>query len=61
MSSRLMNSINIMFMLLKIISPTVFAMMVVMAIVTTLATTPILQLIGKKGEESGSEGTAHPA
>ena len=31
---------------LKIISPTVFAMMIVMAIVTTMATTPILQLLG---------------
>lgn len=34
----------------KIISPTVFAMMVVMAIVTTMATTPILQLIGPQEE-----------
>ena len=33
---------------LKIISPTVFAMMVVMAIVTTIATTPILQLIAPR-------------
>ena len=40
---------------LKIISPTVFAMMVVMAIVTTMATTPILQLIGPKGVENGSD------
>jgi Kef-type K+ transport system membrane component KefB len=35
---------------LHIISPTVFAMMVVMAIVTTMATTPILQLIGLQEE-----------
>ena len=33
---------------LHIISPTVFAMMVIMAIVTTMATTPILQLIGSQ-------------
>jgi hypothetical protein len=32
---------------LKVISPTLFAMLVLMAIVTTMATTPILQrLIG---------------
>jgi Kef-type K+ transport system membrane component KefB len=35
---------------LNIISPTVFAMMVIMAIVTTMATTPILQLIGPEKE-----------
>ena len=35
---------------LHIISPTVFAMMVLMAIVTTMATTPILQLIGLQEE-----------
>jgi Kef-type K+ transport system membrane component KefB len=38
---------------LEIISPTVFAMMVVMAIVTTLATTPILQLITLGRKEDG--------
>ncbi|MDB5390304.1 MAG: nhaS3 1 [Planctomycetaceae bacterium] len=32
---------------LKIISPTVFAMLVIMAVVTTIATTPILQLIDR--------------
>jgi len=31
---------------LKIISPTLFAMMVVMALVTTIATTPLLRLLG---------------
>jgi Kef-type K+ transport system membrane component KefB len=40
---------------LKIISPHVFAMMVLMAIVTTLATTPILQLIRPFKERSGEE------
>jgi hypothetical protein len=30
---------------LKIISPTLFAMLVIMAIVTTMATTPILDLL----------------
>ncbi len=43
----------------KIISPTVFAMMVVMAIVTTMATTPILQLLGLKWEENGHDKAAY--
>ena len=30
---------------LKVISPTLFAMMVLMALVTTIATTPILRLL----------------
>ena len=42
---------------LNIISPTVFAMMVVMAIVTTMATTPILQLLGTKKDEAVNEYT----
>jgi Kef-type K+ transport system membrane component KefB len=46
---------------LKIISPTVFAMMVIMAIVTTMATTPILQLIGVQEQENGIEGAAKGA
>ena len=46
---------------LKIISPTVFAMMVIMAVVTTMATTPILQLIGIQEEEKGIEGAARRA
>ncbi|MBC7851897.1 MAG: cation:proton antiporter [Pirellulaceae bacterium] len=46
---------------LKIISPTVFAMMVVMAIVTTLATTPILQLIGPRKDESDSKAAVSRA
>lgn len=33
---------------LQIISPTVFAMMVIMAVVTTIATTPIFQLINRR-------------
>lgn len=40
---------------MKIISPPVFAMMVVMAIVTTLATTPILQLLRLDRAAKGSE------
>lgn len=37
---------------LKIISPTLFAMMVLMALVTTVATTPLLQALARKnGEE----------
>lgn len=40
---------------LGIISPTLFAMLVIMAVVTTLATTPLLQLIGPdSGERAGS-------
>ena len=31
---------------LRVISPTLFAMMVLMALATTLATTPLLQLLG---------------
>ena len=31
---------------LKVISPTLFAMMVLMALVTTIATTPLLQFFG---------------
>jgi Kef-type K+ transport system membrane component KefB len=31
---------------LKIISPTLFAMMVLMALATTIATTPLLQVLG---------------
>jgi Kef-type K+ transport system membrane component KefB len=34
---------------MQVISPTVFAMMVLMALVTTVATTPILQLLRQKG------------
>jgi Kef-type K+ transport system membrane component KefB len=41
-----------------IISPTLFAMMVIMAVVTTVATTPILDLIGNGGAEgTGTEIT----
>lgn len=36
---------------LQIISPTLFAMMVLMALVTTLATTPILELLGVRASE----------
>ena len=34
---------------LKVISPTLFAMLVVMALVTTFATTPVLHLILRGG------------
>ena len=37
---------------LQIISPTVFAMMVIMAVVTTVATTPIFQFINRGGPEA---------
>jgi len=36
---------------LGVISPTLFTMMVVMALVTTLATTPVLQILGAAGQE----------
>jgi hypothetical protein len=35
---------------LGVISPTLFAMMVLMALVTTLATTPLLALVNSKTE-----------
>jgi Kef-type K+ transport system membrane component KefB len=38
-------------------SPTLFTMMVVMALVTTMSTTPILNLLGIKGEEAETEKT----
>jgi Kef-type K+ transport system membrane component KefB len=38
---------------LKIISPTVFAMLVIMAVVTTVATTPILQLLDRDSHKTG--------
>jgi Kef-type K+ transport system membrane component KefB len=38
---------------LKIISPTVFAMLVIMAVVTTVATTPILQLLDRDSRRTG--------
>ena len=39
---------------LKIISPTLFAMMVLMALVTTIATTPLLQWLGTYGTTKDS-------
>lgn len=36
---------------LKVISPTLFAMMVLMAITTTLATTPVLFLLATQGDQ----------
>jgi Kef-type K+ transport system membrane component KefB len=39
---------------LKVISPTLFAMMVLMALVTTMATTPILQLLTIRLKSSGN-------
>lgn len=43
---------------LRIISPTVFAMMVVMALVTTLATTPALHLLERKRKSPGKSPLA---
>ena len=37
---------------LGVISPTLFAMMVLMALVTTLATTPLLVLLERTGDAS---------
>jgi Kef-type K+ transport system membrane component KefB len=44
---------------LKVISPTLFSMMVVMALVTTIATSPVLRLLRPPTDtaESGSEGS----
>ena len=41
---------------LRVISPTIFAMMVIMALVTTMVTTPVLQLLGLF-----SEPVPHPS
>ena len=38
-------------------SPTLFTMLVVMALVTTMSTTPILNLLGIKGEDTPAERT----
>ena len=44
---------------MKVISPTLFAMMVVMALATTMATTPLLHLLTPPSRKPGSCG-AHP-
>jgi Kef-type K+ transport system membrane component KefB len=46
---------------LKVISPALFAMMVIMALVTTFATTPILHLITRGGVEDEAELRAAPS
>ena len=43
---------------LGVISPKLFAMMVLMALVTTIATTPILQLLGSFAEPAGRQARA---
>jgi Kef-type K+ transport system membrane component KefB len=45
---------------LRIISPILFAMMVIMAIGTTLATAPILHLLVRNREKSGATGVLQP-
>jgi len=45
---------------LKVISPTLFAMMVLMALVTTMAATPILQLLTAASPRSEPAGRAWP-
>jgi len=40
---------------LHILSPTLFAMLVIMAVVTTLATTPVLQLIARNAPQPDAE------
>ncbi|MBL8741157.1 MAG: cation:proton antiporter [Myxococcales bacterium] len=42
---------------LRVISPTLFAMMVIMAVVTTFATSPILSLIMRPGREELTRGS----
>lgn len=44
---------------LQIISPTVFAMMVIMAVVTTIATTPIFQFINRGTAVTGEIAASH--
>lgn len=44
---------------LKIISPTLFAMMVLMALVTTFATTPLLVLIERRGTQDTPDRRGH--
>ena len=52
---------------LKVISPTLFAMLVIMAIVTTLATAPVLQVLlvdrapGERSAEADTERLARSA
>ena len=43
---------------LRVISPTLFAMLVMMALVTTFATTPILDALSPRGYRPGSESAA---
>jgi K+:H+ antiporter len=45
---------------LKVISPTLFAMLVIMAVVTTFATTPILHLL-TRGRRAAAKPAARPA
>jgi Kef-type K+ transport system membrane component KefB len=45
---------------LGVISPTLFAMMVLMALATTMATAPVLKLLGLDGGENVSEKDAPP-
>jgi Kef-type K+ transport system membrane component KefB len=40
---------------LRVISPTLFAMLVIMALVTTFATTPILDALSPRGDRQGNE------
>jgi Kef-type K+ transport system membrane component KefB len=46
---------------LGVISPTLFTMLVVMAIVTTVATTPVVDLLGPEASASGDDETRVPA
>jgi len=46
---------------LKVLSPTLFAMMVIMALVTTLATTPILHLLQRGRSVHEADGDASNA
>jgi Kef-type K+ transport system membrane component KefB len=45
---------------LNVISPTLFTMMVLMALVTTIATTPILDALGKRDTHTSSLLRTHP-
>jgi hypothetical protein len=41
-----------------VITPTLFAMLVLMALITTVMTAPLLTLLGRRGQETRSVGAA---
>jgi hypothetical protein len=45
---------------LRVISPTLFAMLVIMAVVTTMATTPVLHLLARVSDPFGPTPVSPP-